>query len=733
MHGSKFFENLTFGILISLLAIALFYVKDLRFGVVTADYFPEDAKALNDYNRFRQLFDTDPEHTVGVLVFSHTSIYDSLFFDSLRKKVEAIQANPSVARVRSLFDLRKPHKVLNGYIELPLIHPNTPGRYRQDSLEVGRNRLLTGNFIGSDHKSTFFTVRLQDSISKAAVSAVLQELQATLNSPAFKEHYVIGRPFLENSLSQLMVQELRWLGAVLVLVMILLMGLIFRSLPLVLITLGIIGISMGLAYGIYGFLGFRLEILSNILPVLIILLSINNSLHIYKKYRDEISGQVRGRALALKVIREKFPDVILANLTTALGFGSLYFSVLPAMKNFGLYSAIAICVTLIVNLICFTFLFSRPFFGHLMGRLPWASSRSSHFFSNLHSKLISRHGLRTGMGVTVGLVLIGVFQMDLNTKKLTNLPDADQLKTGILRYGEAFGGVTGFDLMIASHQEGRAYENALFASDTLSKYLQEQGVARIQSIATVQNWIYGEYGSTDLHLGQSGGEKLHLYNGTENVALVRGRMGDIGRIERDALWKRLQPLLTWLAGAYQLDFTITGEEYLNNLAHTYRINEMLLGLALSVVLVSLVILIRFRSWFYFFISFLANILPLLVVAGLMGWFHIELRGSSSLLFTIGYAIAVDDTIHFLTAYRRNRAGETDILKSIGKTLAQVGSPIFFSSLLLSVGFMVLLFSQLWDLFVFGLLIALFVLIAMICDLVILPLLLHYFKRPDHAK
>lgn len=733
MPVPKHLVNLTFYVLAGALIFSLYYLNDLNFGVISTDYFPEDEEALNDYSTFKQVFKRYPEHTIGVLIFPEKSIYDSLFLKSLRRTVQEIESDTSVIEVRSLFNLRKPYKVFGGFIDLPIIHPNTPGKYKQDSTEVGENRLLTANFIGLNHKSTFLTVRFRDDASKNEVSKVLKELPAVLKSPQFKENYIVGRPFLENSLSQLMIKELRILGLILILVMILLMRLIFRSTGLVLVTLGIIIFSMVLTYGIYGFFGFRLEILSNILPVLIILFSITNSLHVYKKYQYEISEHVGREAVGRKVVSEKFPDIILANMTTALGFGSLYFSALPAMKHFGLYAALAIFTTLIVNLICFKFLFSRPFFGNMLSGLSLGSTRPSHRFIALYKKLLSRKGLRMQMGIALSLILLGVFQMDINTKKLTNLPDVNNLKKGILKYGENYFGVAGFDLMIHSNQKGREYKNALIASDTISKYLEQQGITNIRSVAAVQNWIYTQFGRTDLDLGQTGSEKLQLYSDTEKLALVSGRMEDIGRIKREEIKRGMRPLLSSLAAEFQLDFVFTGEDYLNNLAHSYRIREMLLGLALSILLVSLVILIWFKSWTYFFISFIINMLPLLMVAGLMGWFKIELRGSSSLLFTIGYAIAVDDTIHFLSEYRRNASRFPGRSENILTTFAQVSNPIFFSSLILSTGFIVLLFSSMWDLFVFGLLIALFVMIAMFCDLIVLPLLIYYLKRSGHAQ
>lgn len=726
MKSRTLYINLIFSVLLVGLFLLLFYIRDIKFEVHADDYFPEDEKTLNDYREFNRVFDKNPDRTIGILIVANNSLYDSIFLKKLKTTIKNLEAQPERARVKSLFNLRRPQILLNAFIDLPIIHPNSPEKYSSDSIEVAKNKLLTADFIGSNQKSTFLIIRLNEHLDRSQVIKTIESLKSILRAQNFKEYYFIGRPFIEYTVSQLMLEELKYLGAFLVLVMILLMILIFRSFVLVLITFGIVIFSLGIIYGIYGFFGFRLEVLSNILPVLIILFSINNCVHIYKKYQNEVNLNPKGEMAGIKVVQEKFPDIILANLTTALGFGSLCFSVLPAMKHFGLYAVIAICSTLIVNLICFSFLFMRPFFINTMKISSAKPVQSFSWYTIVYTKFLSSKIWRVGAAIVSIIILLGIFKIDTNAKKLTNLPDTEGLKTGIVKYGNAYGGANGFDILIRANQkENATYKDVLVAADSITKLLMNLGMNNVKSVAQVQEYIYTRFGKSDLKMGEAGSVRLNLYNTTEKVGRISGRVNDLGRIDRRAVEDNLQPLLTSLASKYNLEFVFTGEDHLNDLAHSYRIKEMFSGLILSIGIVSLLILVRFKSLYYFFISLLANLLPLLFIAGLMGWLRIELRGSTSILFTIGFAIAVDDTIHFLSELKRNRKKAFTMKESVLDTLRNVGSPIYLSSLILSIGFFVLLFSKLWDLAIFGLLIGLFILAAMLCDLVILPLILSY--------
>ncbi len=190
---------------------------------------------------------------------------------------------------------------------------------------------------------------------------------------------------------------------------------------------------MIMTYGIYGFFGFRLEVLSNIFQFLLFYLALIIAFIFIKNIKELIDNA--DTEIVRKKGMEKYPDIILANLTTAIGFGSLYFSVLPAMKYFGLYAAIGIFSTLTVNLVCFSFLFMKPFFINIMNRLSTNMLPRSAWYIVAYKRLLAIKNWHISALIISIIILIGIFKIDMNTKKLTNLPDEENLREGIIEYG----------------------------------------------------------------------------------------------------------------------------------------------------------------------------------------------------------------------------------------------------------------------------------------------------------
>jgi predicted RND superfamily exporter protein len=123
------------------------------------------------------------------------------------------------------------------------------------------------------------------------------------------------------------------------------------------------------------------------------------------------------------------------------------------------------------------------------------------------------------------------------------------------------------------------------------------------------------------------------------------------------------------------------------------------------------------------ITLIVNIIPLILIAGLMGFSGIELRGTTSIIFAVGFVISVDDTIHFLSKFRIERKKGLSVDDSIRVTLQESGKAIFTTSMILFAGFIVLLFSAFGDVYSVGFMISAMIIIALLADLFLLPILL----------
>jgi predicted RND superfamily exporter protein len=128
------------------------------------------------------------------------------------------------------------------------------------------------------------------------------------------------------------------------------------------------------------------------------------------------------------------------------------------------------------------------------------------------------------------------------------------------------------------------------------------------------------------------------------------------------------------------------------------------------------------------ITWLVNLIPLLIVAGVMGLVSIDLRISTSLIFSIAFGIAVDDTIHFLTRYKMElRQGRTN-LYAIKRSFISTGKAIIMTSIMLCAGFVTLLGSNFMSTYYIGLLVSITLLFAVLIDMTLLPILLMYRKK-----
>ena len=127
-----------------------------------------------------------------------------------------------------------------------------------------------------------------------------------------------------------------------------------------------------------------------------------------------------------------------------------------------------------------------------------------------------------------------------------------------------------------------------------------------------------------------------------------------------------------------MDLRVTGTADLIDKNNEYLSENMLLGLILAFFVIGFIVTAIFKSFSMLLITWLVNLIPLLIVAGVMGLVSIDLRISTSLIFSIAFGIAVDDTIHFLTRYKMElRQGRTN-LYAIKRSFISTGKAIIMT-------------------------------------------------------
>lgn len=174
----------------------------------------------------------------------------------------------------------------------------------------------------------------------------------------------------------------------------------------------------------------------------------------------------------------------------------------------------------------------------------------------------------------------------------------------------------------------------------------------------------------------------------------------------------------------KIEYVITGTSVVAAEGTQYLVKNLLTSLAIAIGMIAVMMAILFGSWRMVIISLVPNFIPLLVTAGVMGFFGIPIKPSTILVFSIAFGISVDDTIHFLAKYRQELKNKSwDLKKCVITALRETGLSMFYTSIVLFFGFSMFALSQFGGTQALGMLVSLTLLVAMLTNLVVLPSLL----------
>ena len=181
-----------------------------------------------------------------------------------------------------------------------------------------------------------------------------------------------------------------------------------------------------------------------------------------------------------------------------------------------------------------------------------------------------------------------------------------------------------------------------------------------------------------------------------------------------------------------LTFQITGAAHLIDRNNEYMVNNMTQGFIFSIIVIGCLTFFLHRSWRMVLVFILPNVIPLVIIGGIMGFMGIELKAATSLVFSIAFGIATDDTIHFISRLKIELAYGKSLMYAFKRTYFETGKPIILTTFIIMGGFMSLMISSFQSTFYFGFLICITVLIAVLADIFLLPVLLFLiYKNKKH--
>jgi len=571
-------------------------------------------------------------------------------------------------------------------------------------------------------------------------------LIASFEKTTSSDVHVSGMPYIRTLNAQNIVDEIGLfvLGATLITSLI--FFLFFRSFRATFISLFVVAIGVMWAFGILGWLGYEITVLTALIPPLIIVIGVPNCIFLINKYQQEIAKHKNQAKSLQRVIIKVGNATLMTNLTTASGFATFILTNSKILKEFGVVASINIIAIFALSLLIIPISYSLmpiPKKKHL----KHLKNKSIDFFVSWMENKVRKKRVNVYIVSLIGLIvgITGIYQIKISGSLIEDMPKSADFFQDIRFFDQSFNGIVPVEIWIDSKRENGIVKPAtLQRMNRLQQTIEEiPELAPPLSVVNAVKFAKQAYynGNPNYYALPTSQENSFIYPYLNNAKgtnqLITGYVdstGQYGRITtymKDIETERMERIETDLREAMTKIFPeqrygaeMTGKALLFLKGTKYLINNLILSLSLAILLIALFMAFLFRSFKMIIISLIPNLLPLIITAGVMGFTGIPLKPSTILVFSIAFGISVDDTIHFLAKYRQELISNGwKINKAVFAALRETGISMFYTSIVLFFGFSVFLSSNFGGTQALGGLVAVTLLMAMLANLVLLPSLL----------
>lgn len=740
-------------IIFSITAVLSIFLKDLRFNYVFEDFFPIGDPDLEYYREFRSLFENDNDYLL-IGLKNHPSIFETAFLQRVDSLTQDLQGLEEIKSAISITDTKRLIISQAGIYQLPYLYIDQPARYAQDSAVIYQSALLSETLVSKDGKALAIIIKHEDISTKEESDGLANKIVSLVRSYAFDSYHLAGKVHAQQVfINKLQVELVTFLSASIILI-VLFLAFAYRNWWGVIIPLGVVFMSVLWIMGLMGVTGKQLDFIMVLLPTIMFVVGMSDVVHIMTKYIEQLRLGFHKISAIKTTFREVGLATFLTSLTTSVGFLTLLTASIRPIQGFGLFTSIGVFIAFIVAftlLPCSLLLLPRPQVSRkLVHRSKWFGILSFLFIRTL------KNGWSVILinAVIVLVSLYGISLIRINTFLIEDLPQDDPLKQDFLFFDQNFGGSRPFEITVEAKKGSVLSEEVISEIDRLSSYLSDSleagNIIGPHTLVKSINQAINGGRSDAFTLPSSDYEKKQVKknlsrvlkrNEHANIVLsqdqktgrISMRVGDIGSAISLERTERLKEYIERHTDSSLTRFKITGTSNLIDKNNVYLAENMFEGLGIAFAVVAFIAGLLFRSLRMVLIALIPNVIPLVTVAGIMGIFGITLKLSTSIVFTIAFGIAVDDTIHFTSKLKLELDKGKSLLYALKNTYLSTGKAILVTSIILSGGFLTLLLSSFGGTFYTGLLISLTLFIAVVIDLSLLPVLIMFFYKTKKQK
>lgn len=758
MVGESNFKKYVWVSLICFLGISVFFgyqITNLKFDYDFEKFFPINDSETDFFFDYRGKFESDNDFLL-IAIENDNGAFEESFLKNVDGFTKKLKKEKFVQFVSSITEMEEQFFHMGGGNSKKKYIDFSDYDRERDSIRIFGKEEIINSLVAEDGKSVCLFIRHDDFLSKDKSDILIDNTQSLLDKLEFDNYRVGGRSIGQKFYIDKMSKEMLFFVGLSAILIVVFLFLAFKSVWGVLIPQVIIAGGMLWVVGGMGLFNEPINIILIVLPSIMFIVSMSDVIHLVSRYLDALRTEDSSYEAIILAVKEVGLATLLTSITTAIGFFSLYFVRVQPIQVFGLVMGIGVLVAFLL-----TFMTLPALFYIFPGPKFVREKKKDHFWRkylrNWFLIVLKNRGkvMVAGIGLVV-LSLIGISQMTSNNFLMDDLSPNEPLKQDFDYLDKHYGGVRPFELSVTVKDTTKNVWSlsVLQQVDSVEQYLIEtygveiktslvsvlkvfnrssnNGVEEFYELPTSKRKIRRKYRPALRMAG--GGDFIGTFvDSTERVMRISGAISDLGNTKVSQLNIGLEKFLKEKEKSGLVDYQLTGTAHLIDKNISYLSTSLVLGLALSILIVALIIGFIYRSVSILLISIVPNVLPLLVIAGIMGFIGVELKTTTAIIFTIGFGIAVDDTIHFLGKFKYELMKGHSKLYALKRSYMTTGKAMILTTLILCAGFLLLVFSSFLGTFYMGLMLCITLFVALLADLTILPVLLLLFYNPKKKK
>ena len=768
-----------FSILIFTITLSL-YLPNIKIDMSPQAALHSNDPVLLEYNQFFEKYGGDENIIIAI---KHDNIFSHKFLNKLIRLHHTLEENvPSINQVKSLVNVRNIHGENDDVIIAGLLDtwPQNDQELQQTKTQALTNPFYKDLYISEDGKMTTVVLEVsafsseekddyetffneKDKTESTPISnqenhtriTALNTIIEQFNTPDFKI-YITGPPIVLNVLTQSMTLNMKIFVLLSLLIIILVLYIIFRRISGILLPLSIVFFTVLLTFAFMALLQIPITVTSQIIPSFLIVVGISDSIHILTVFYKKLEQGKKKKQAIIEALGYSSLAVTLTTLTTAIGLSAFALSEIAIIAQLSVFAAIGVLIALLLTIIMLPALIAiLPIQENTLAdkKKKYTDYFLDHLFKHITILTLS-HPWKIIFGFLtlsfIGIVL--VLQLQFSFFPLQWLSEDNTLRTSTELIDKEMKGSVLLEILIKTNIENKLYNTEFthkvdhFVTNinkiNTENYQPSKAIAYTNIIKEINkalhenNEAFYTVPSSDKLIAQelllfesSGQSDLNKFiNNTYSTAHISILLPRIDAIHNAVLINKLKKHLTTLFGS-EYSIVFTGGIPLVSKVVLLIIDGFTKNYFIVYGLITLMMILLLGNIQIGLISMIPNIFPLLIGLGTMTLLDMPVGIMTILMGTIAVGLSVDDTIHFMHHFKNYYEKNKDIERSIYLTLQTTGRAILFTSIILTLGFIILIFSSMQNIINFGMILSVIIIMALLADIILSPaLMVVYYKK-----